>query len=41
MGTFYVDCQVTHIRNPKKTVKASHLSVDSGSEFTWIDGEVL
>ena len=41
MGHFYVDCEITHIRNPKKTATATHLLVDSGSEFTWIAGETL
>jgi len=41
MGHFHVDCEVTHIRNPKKTVKVPHLLVDSGSEFTWVSAETL
>jgi predicted aspartyl protease len=41
MGHFFVDCEVTHIRNPKKTAAVPHLLVDTGSEFTWISEEVL
>lgn len=41
VGHFFVDCEIAHIGNPKKTVKATHLLVDTGSEFTWISGETL
>jgi predicted aspartyl protease len=41
MGHFFVDCRITHIRNPKKTLKVPHLLVDTGSEYTWIAGETL
>ena len=41
MGHFYVDCEISHIRNPRKTVKALHLLVDTGSEYTWIAAETL
>ena len=41
MGHFFVDCEITHIRNPKKTLKVPQLLVDSGSEYTWISGETL
>jgi predicted aspartyl protease len=36
MGPFYVDCEVTDIRNPAKTMNIAKLRVDSGSEYTWI-----
>ena len=41
MGHFFVDCEITHIRNPKKTLKVPHLLVDTGSEYTWIAEETL
>jgi predicted aspartyl protease len=41
VGHFFVDCDVTHIRSPKKTLKVSHVLVDTGSEYTWIAGESL
>jgi len=41
MGHFFVDCVITHIRNPKKTVKVAHLLVDTGSEYSWIREETL
>jgi predicted aspartyl protease len=41
MGHFFADCEITHIRNPKKNLKVPHLLVDSGSEYTWINGETL
>lgn len=36
MGHFFVDCEITQIRNPKKTAKVRQLLVDTGSEYTWI-----
>ena len=41
MGHFYVDCEITHIRNTKKTASVNHLLVDTGSEYTWIAGDTL
>ncbi len=41
MGHFFVDCEITHIRSPKRSVKVPHLLVDTGSEYTWITGETL
>ena len=41
MGHFFVDCEITHIRNPKKTAKVAHLLVDTGSEYSWIRAETL
>src|SRR5437868_1824999 len=40
-GAIYVDCEIVHIRNPKKTAQVPHLLVDSGSEYTWIAAESL
>ncbi len=41
MGHFFVDCEITNISNPKKTVKVDHLLVDTGSEYSWISEEAL
>ncbi len=41
MGHFYVDCEITNIRDPKKTVSVPHLLVDTGSEYTWISEDIL
>ncbi len=41
MGHFFVDCEITHIAHPKKSIKVPHLLVDRGSEFTWVNGETL
>ena len=41
MGHFYVDGEITNIRNPKRTAKVANLLVDTGSEYTWIAAETL
>jgi predicted aspartyl protease len=41
MGHFHENCEVVNIRNGKKAAKVAHLLVDTGSEFTWIPGDVL
>jgi predicted aspartyl protease len=41
MGTFYTNCLVQHIVNRDKTVEVPKLLVDTGSEYTWVDGTVL
>jgi predicted aspartyl protease len=41
MGAFYVDCEIVSVRQPSKAVSVSALSVDSGSEFTWIPEPAL
>ncbi len=41
MGVFYVDGEFASICKPKKLVKVHNLLVDSGAEYTWIDGETL
>ena len=41
MGTFYVGCRVQNHKDPNKTAVVSKLLVDTGSEFTWLPGEVL
>ena len=41
MGLFYVGCKVQNHSDSKKTVVIRRLMVDTGSEFTWIDGKAL
>ncbi len=41
MGTFYVDCEVINIRRTDKKVSIPKLSVDTGSEFTWVPATAL
>ena len=41
MGTFYVGCKVQNHNAPKKSAVVGKLQVDTGSEFTWLPGEVL
>ena len=40
MGLFHVGCKVENHRDGKSAV-IPRLTVDTGSEFTWIDGRVL
>lgn len=41
MGTFRVDCTVENLASPDKSALVEQLLVDTGSEFTWIPGELL
>jgi predicted aspartyl protease len=41
MGTFYVQCEVSNIRLPKKAVSLPRVLVDSRSEHTWIPEPIL
>jgi predicted aspartyl protease len=41
MGTFYVGCKVENHKDPKKVAVVARLLVDTGSEFTWLPGDVL
>ncbi len=41
MGTFYTSCRVENHVDRKKSVVVPKLLVDSGAEFTWINGETL
>ena len=41
MGTFYVGCKVENHRDPNKVAVVPKLLVDTGSEFTWLPGDVL
>ena len=41
MGTFYVGCKVENHKDQKRSAVVSKLLVDTGSEFTWLPGEIL
>src|SRR5271157_2354674 len=41
MGTFYTSCKVTNHVDRKKSAEVPKLLVDTGAEFTWIDGDTL
>lgn len=41
MGTFHIACKVQHIVHRERAADVARLLVDTGSEFTWIAGEVL
>ncbi|MBA3480560.1 MAG: hypothetical protein H0T51_01985 [Pirellulales bacterium] len=41
MGTFSVGCRVANIIDRSKSVELDRLLVDTGSEYTWIAGELL
>ena len=41
MGLFSVGCRVENHSDPKKSVVIPRILVDTGSEFTWIDGVLL
>jgi predicted aspartyl protease len=41
MGTFYVGCKVENHKDQKRAAVIPKLLVDTGSEFTWVPGEIL
>lgn len=41
MGTFSVACRVANIIDRSKSIALDRLLVDTGSEYTWIAGDVL
>jgi predicted aspartyl protease len=41
MGVFRVDCEIVNPRQPRRSARVRHLLVDTGSEFTWVPGDVL
>jgi predicted aspartyl protease len=41
MGTFSVGCRVANIVDREHSVSLDRLLVDTGSEYTWITGELL
>ena len=40
-GTFYTNCRVENHVERKKSAEVSKMLVDSGAEFTWINGQTL
>lgn len=41
MGTFHVGCRIANVAERRKGVTVPRLLVDTGSEYTWIPGELL
>jgi len=41
LGTFYTSCRVENHVDRKKSVEVPKLLVDTGAEFTWINGASL
>ena len=41
MGIFHIDCTVENLISPERSALIEQLLVDSGSELTWIPGNVL
>jgi predicted aspartyl protease len=41
VGTFYIGCKVENHKDQKRAAVIPKLLVDSGSEFTWLPGEIL
>jgi predicted aspartyl protease len=41
MGTLYTSCRVANSVDRKKSAEVPKLLVDTGAEFTWINGEIL
>ena len=41
MGTFNVDCVIENPKSAKKSVSVRKMLVDSGAEYTWVNGQEL
>ncbi|MDI6752143.1 MAG: retroviral-like aspartic protease family protein [bacterium] len=41
MGTFYTACIIENHVNRKKRIHVLKILVDTGSEYTWVSGELL
>ena len=41
MGTFYTECIIENHVTRKKTIHIPKILVDTGSEYTWVHGELL
>lgn len=41
MGAFYAECAVTNHLDRARTIEVKNILVDTGSECTWVDAEVL
>jgi len=41
MGTLYTECTIENHVNRKKVIHIPKILVDTGSEYTWVSGELL
>jgi predicted aspartyl protease len=41
MGLFSIGCKIENHKDPRKSAVVPRILVDTGSEYTWIDGGVL
>ena len=41
MGVFRVGCRIENIVDRKKSIEIPEMLVDTGSEYTWVTGELL
>src|SRR3982751_1633724 len=41
VGTLQAACRVENVVDRRKSAKLANVPVDTGSEFTWVPGEVL
>ncbi len=41
MGVFRVDCRIENIADRKRSVEISGVLVDTGSEYTWVQSDLL
>src|SRR4051794_4346010 len=41
MGTFYTELRIQNLQNRSQQVSVNNALVDTGSEYTWVDGKVL
>lgn len=41
MGTFHTKCTVSHVAARKRVAALGKILVDTGSEYTWIPGDIL
>lgn len=41
MGTFYAQIQIQHLLHRGSVVTVDQALVDTGSEYTWVDGKLL
>jgi predicted aspartyl protease len=41
MGTFHTSCSIQHLVNRDQVIEVPKLLVDTGSEYTWVNGTIL
>ena len=41
MGSFYVDCDVAHLRHPKRWLTVQKMLVDTGADSSWVPEPIL